>query len=266
MTAASAAPARAAPRAAPAQRQPLRLLTINMHKGFGFLNRGFVLHELRDAVRATGADVVFLQEVLGAHRRHAQRHPTWPAQPQYEFLADSMWPQYAYGRNAVYPDGDHGNALLSKFPIARHDNIDVSMGPHERRGLLHCELALPGTDTVVHAICVHLGLRESQRRAQVERLVDYVAQAIPDDAPLIVAGDFNDWRERIGAALDAVGLRDVFVERDGVGARTFPGRWPLLRLDRIYVRGVTLEDAAVLDTHPWPHLSDHVPLYAQVSA
>nr|WP_246387905.1 endonuclease/exonuclease/phosphatase family protein [Chiayiivirga flava] len=237
-----------------------------MHKGFGFLNRGFVLHELRDAVRATGADVVFLQEVLGAHRRHAQRHPTWPAQPQYEFLADSMWPQYAYGRNAVYPDGDHGNALLSKFPIARHDNIDVSMGPHERRGLLHCELALPGTDTVVHAICVHLGLRESQRRAQVERLVDYVAQAIPDDAPLIVAGDFNDWRERIGAALDAVGLRDVFVERDGVGARTFPGRWPLLRLDRIYVRGVTLEDAAVLDTHPWPHLSDHVPLYAQVSA
>lgn len=247
--------------------QSLRVLTINMHKGFGFLNRGFVLHELREAVRATGADIVFLQEVIGTHRRHALRHPTWPAQPQYEFLADSMWPQYAYGRNAVYPDGDHGNALLSKYPIARHDNIDVSAeGPHEPRGLLHCELALPGSDVVVHAICVHLGLREAQRRAQTERLVEYVTRAIPPDAPVIVAGDFNDWRERLGPALHAAGLRDVFVEHHGVGARTFPGRWPLLRLDRIYVRNVDIKDASVLDTHPWPHLSDHVPLFAQVAA
>ena len=254
------------PNHAPATPWPLRVLTINMHKGFGFLNRGFVLHELRDAVRATGADVVFLQEVLGTHRRHASRHPDWPAQPQYEFLADSMWPQFAYGRNAVYPDGEHGNALLSKYPIARHDNIDVSEGPHEPRGLLHCELALPGSDVLVHAICVHLGLRESQRRAQTARLVDYVTRAIPPDAPVIVAGDFNDWRERLGPALHAAGLRDVFIERNGSGARTFPGRWPLLRLDRIYVRNVDIKDASVLDTHPWPHLSDHVPLSAQVAA
>jgi endonuclease/exonuclease/phosphatase family metal-dependent hydrolase len=242
----------------------LGLLTINMHKGFNFLNRGFVLHELREAVRATGADVVFLQEVLGAHAGHARRFAGWPAQPQYEFLADSVWSQYAYGQNAVYPEGDHGNALLSKYPIAQHDNIDVSVGRHERRGLLHCRLDVPEARTQVHAICVHLGLREAQRREQVARLRDYIARSVPEDAAVIVAGDFNDWRVRLDAPLHDAGLREVFVERRGAPARTFPGRWPLLRLDRIYVRGVDIEDAHVLDTNPWPHLSDHVPLCAKV--
>ena len=242
----------------------LHVLTINMHKGFNFLNRRFVLHELRDAVRASGADLVFLQEVLAVHHEHARRHPTWPTQTQYEFIADSVWPQYAYGKNAVYPQGDHGNALLSKYPILRHDNIDVSVAGHESRGLLHCVISLPESGLEVHAICVHLGLSDAQRRAQIERLIEHVQRSIPEDAALIIAGDFNDWRQRVAPALHAAGLREVFVERNGQAAKTYPGRWPVLRLDRIYVRGLRIVDASVLDTHPWPHLSDHVPLFAQV--
>lgn len=105
----------------------LRLLTLNMHKGFNAFNRSFVLPELREAVRSLSTDVVFLQEVHGSHNRHALRHPNWPSVPQYEFLADSMWPEFSYGRNAIYPDGDHGNALLSKYPIIRFQNLDVSI-------------------------------------------------------------------------------------------------------------------------------------------
>ncbi|WP_288501909.1 endonuclease/exonuclease/phosphatase family protein, partial [uncultured Pseudomonas sp.] len=135
----------------------LNVLTLNVHKGFTFFNRRFILPELRDAVRTTGADLVFLQEVHGSHQQHAISHPAWPEAPQYEFLADSMWPQFAYGRNAVYPHGDHGNALLSKFPIVRSENLDVSVEGNEQRGLLHCQLEVPGHDEV-HAICVHLGL------------------------------------------------------------------------------------------------------------
>ena len=141
----------------------LTVLTLNVHKGFTLFNRRFILPELREAVRATGADLVFLQEVHGSHQQHAERHPTWPTAPQYEFLADSMWPQFAYGRNAVYPHGDHGNALLSKFPIRAHDNLDVTIRGNEERGLLHCQLEVPGHEQV-HAICVHLGLREEHRR------------------------------------------------------------------------------------------------------
>ena len=144
------------------------VLTVNTHKGFTALNRRFILPELREAVRSVSADVVFLQEVHGTHEHHPKRYNNWPAMPQYEFLADSLWPQFAYGRNAVYPAGDHGNALLSKFQIMRHDNLDVSISGHENRGLLHCVLRLPGEGPEVHAICVHLGLRESHRTEQLQ--------------------------------------------------------------------------------------------------
>ena len=148
----------------------LRVLTVNTHKGFNLLNRRFVLPELRDAVRAVNADVVFLQEVQGEYAHHAAVDASWPQGPHYEFLADEIWPQFAYGRNAVYQKGDHGNAVLSKYPIVRHQNRDVSLGGIEARGLLHCVLKMPKEAIEVHVICVHLGLREHHRRRQLELL------------------------------------------------------------------------------------------------
>ncbi|AVX91395.1 endonuclease/exonuclease/phosphatase family protein [Pseudomonas sp. VE 196-7] len=239
------------------------VLTVNTHKGFTALNRRFILPELREAVRSVAADVVFLQEVHGTHEHHPKRYSNWPTMPQYEFLADSLWPQFAYGRNAVYPEGDHGNALLSKFQIIRHDNLDVSISGHENRGVLHCVLRLPGEGVEVHAICVHLGLRESHRNAQLKLLGERIAQ-LPADAPVIVAGDFNDWRQRADALLEPCGLREVFAEHHGNPARSFPARLPILRLDRIYVRNLKASQPNVLTTRPWSHLSDHAPLSVEI--
>ncbi|WP_282387279.1 MULTISPECIES: endonuclease/exonuclease/phosphatase family protein [unclassified Pseudomonas] len=239
------------------------VLTVNTHKGFTALNRRFILPELREAVRSVAADVVFLQEVHGTHEQHPKRYDNWPTMPQYEFLADSLWPQFAYGRNAVYPAGDHGNALLSKFQIIRHDNLDVSISGHENRGLLHCVLCLPGDGTEVHAICVHLGLRESHRNAQLDLLMQRLAE-LPADAPVIVAGDFNDWRQRADAQLKPCGLREVFAEQYGKPARSFPARLPALRLDRIYVRNLKASRPKVLTNRPWSHLSDHAPLSVEI--
>ena len=240
----------------------LTVLTVNIHKGFTALNRRFILPELREAARSVGADMVFLQEIHGTHERHPLRYSDWPNMPQYEFLADSIWPQYAYGRNAVYPDGDHGNALLSKFQIVRYDNIDISQSGHENRGLLHCVMRLPGQDKELHAICVHLGLQEKHRQQQLLLIAKRVAE-IPADAPLIVAGDFNDWRQR--ADLSHCGLREVFTEAHGKPPRTFPARLPLLRLDRIYVRNVKVHSPQVLNSRPWSHLSDHAPLSVEIA-
>lgn len=237
------------------------VLTVNIHKGFTALNRRFILPELREAVRGVGADMVFLQEIHGTHERHPQRFSDWPNMPQYEFLADSIWPQFAYGRNAVYPHGDHGNALLSKFQIVRYDNLDISQSGHENRGLLHCVMRLPGTGQEVHAICIHLGLREVHRQQQL-RLIEQRISDIPADAPLVVAGDFNDWRQK--ADLSQSGLKEVFIETQGKPARTFPARLPLLPLDRIYVRNLKVHNARVLTTRPWSHLSDHVPLSVEI--
>ena len=242
-----------------------KVLTVNIHKGFTFFNRKFILPELRDAVRSVGADVVFLQEVTGSHTEHANKFEDYPATPHYEFLADEIWPQVAYGRNAVYSKGDHGNAVMSKFPIVRFENIDVSISGPERRGLLHCELQIPGRSVNVHAVCVHLGLMESHRVQQMKMLCDLVKNNIPAHAPVVVAGDFNDWRRRAHALLEkGAGLHEVFVQAYGQAARTFPARLPLLRLDRIYVRNAIGHAPVVLPAKPWSHLSDHAPLAAEI--
>ena len=244
---------------------PLTVMTVNIHKGFTALNRRFILPELRDAVRKVGADVVFLQEVLGSHQRHQRRFNHFPPGPHYEFLADSIWPQYAYGKNVAYPHGDHGNAVMSKYPILYHRNHDASVVGPKKRGLLHCVLHITARSLDVHVICVHLGLAESHRARQLDLICQVVRDEVPADAPLVVAGDFNDWRRRAHDILEqGAGLREVFVQAYGEAARTFPARWPLLSLDRIYVRNATAHLPVVLPRKPWSHLSDHAPLAAEI--
>jgi len=241
----------------------IKLLTVNVHKGFTLFNRRFILHELKAALRDAGPDIVFLQEVIGTHHRHARRLAAWPATSQYEFLADSLWSDFAYGRNAVYPDGDHGNAVLSRWPIVTHKNHDVSVDNHESRGMLHCTVRHPDLAGDMHAVCVHLGLREAHRRAQLGQLCALV-QRLGDDAPVLVGGDFNDWRRRASPLLAGCRLHDVFRRALGREPRTYPARWPLLALDRIYVRDVAAARPGPLASRVWRHLSDHAPLAAEV--
>jgi endonuclease/exonuclease/phosphatase family metal-dependent hydrolase len=243
----------------------LRVLTINTHKGFTAFNRKFMLHELREAIRSVSADLVFLQEVQGEHEGHRPKWALWPEMPHYEFLADTIWPQYAYGRNAVYPHGHHGNAVLSKYPILHSENRDVSISGPEPRGLLYCVLQVPGLPQGLHAICVHLGLLGSHREKQLELLCHLVRNEVPPNAPLLVAGDFNDWRRKAHRVLQkCAGLTEVFQGFHGRSPRTFPARLPLLALDRIYVRNASVQRPVTLPRRPWSHLSDHVPLAAEL--
>ncbi|HTE42984.1 MAG TPA: endonuclease/exonuclease/phosphatase family protein [Steroidobacteraceae bacterium] len=246
-------------------RLSFKVLTANVHKGFSLFNRRFILNELREAVRQVGADIVFLQEVLGSHIAHAKHVANWPTVPQYEFLADSIWPNFAYGQNAVYPDGHHGNALLSKFPIARYDNHDFSVAGDEKRGILHAVLREPAAGCDIHVFCIHFGLTEAHRSGQLLLLNELIQTAVPSDAPLIVAGDFNDWRLKVHAMLTShLGLHEVFVRAYGAAARTFPATLPVLRLDRIYVRNAEAHAPVALPRKPWAHLSDHAPLVAEI--
>ena len=243
----------------------VNVLTLNAHMGFNLFNRRFVLPELREAIRAVSADVVFLQEVMGENALHASRLANWPATAQYEFLADSIWSQHAYGRNAAYPHGHHGNALLSKFPILSQHNHDVSVHGHEERGLLHCVLDAPGGAPPLHTVCVHLGLRDSHRRRQLQLLCELVTEGVPAGAPLVVAGDFNDWRRRGHALLRDCGMHEAFERHHGRLASTFPARRPMLPLDRIYLRDAEAFGPMVLSLRPWTHLSDHAPLHARIA-
>jgi endonuclease/exonuclease/phosphatase family metal-dependent hydrolase len=243
----------------------LRIATYNIHKGFTHFNRRMMVHELRDTLRQLDVDIVFLQEVLGRHQRHATRFQNWPAEPQYEFLADQVWTEYAYGQNAAYDHGHHGNAILSRYPILRTENQDVSHHALERRGLLHCEISLPSENRTLHCICVHLALTERSRRYQIGALIERIQGIVRQDDPLIIAGDFNDWRNLGGRRLAReLGLKEAFRDHQGRLARSFPCALPVLRLDRIYARGFVVDHAEVHHGLPWSRLSDHAALSAHL--
>ncbi|WP_372861395.1 endonuclease/exonuclease/phosphatase family protein [Spongiibacter sp.] len=237
----------------------LRMLSYNVHKGFCASNRRFLLDEIREGIRSVNADLVFLQEVVGENRSHASRLPNWVDAGHFEYLADSVWPHYAYGRNAIYDHGHHGNAILSKYPIEHSDNVDVSVIKRSQRGLLFAKIT-PG----VQLVCAHMGLLAWERRRQFQQLGQQLEQRLSGNQPLIIAGDFNDWRMRLHQRFSrGLGLREALTERYGKPARTFPARRPLLPLDRIYFRGLTLRDARILHGEPWQSLSDHCALYAE---
>lgn len=245
----------------------LRICTYNIHKGFSQFNRRMMVHELRERLRALDVDLVFLQEVQGLHLGHTQRHADWPQCPQHEFLAEDMWQQTAYGSNAVYDHGHHGNAILSRHAILSTDNQDVSDHRFERRGLLHCEVSLPGVELPIHCVCVHLGLMAGSRRRQMEALAERMERLAPGNAPLIIAGDFNDWRNRADDLLGRrLGLTEAFASgcAEGRPPRSFPCALPFFRLDRIYVRGFQVRQALVHFGLPWSRISDHAALTADL--
>lgn len=258
----------------------LRIATYNIHKGVSSFGSNPRIHALKHALTAMEADVMFLQEVQGRHDLHALRHAAhWPEQAQHEFLAGASH-HAAYGMNAMYDHGHHGNALLSSFPIASFRNQDVSDHAYEKRGILHCVLETPKAE--VHCYVVHLGLFAGGRARQNEALIDAVKSSAPKDAPVIIAGDFNDWGNRLSDTLRSrLDVTEVFDQNASGGrlgsllrtlsgrgpkpvmpARTFPAAMPWLRLDRIYVRGFAVESAQVMHGAMWAKLSDHAPIVA----
>jgi len=241
----------------------LRVVTLNIHKGLSQFNRRMVIHELREGLRLLQPDLVFLQEVAGLNRRHALRFEAWP-DAQHEFLAGGEL-EHVYGRNRVHQHGHYGNALLSRFPILSSENEDISDHRFERRGLLHTVVKVPGWKRNLHCLCVHLSLHERGRRRQLEAIVARLDALADRRLPVILAGDFNDWRQRASRLLeDSLGMTEVSVAAGGRHGRTFPSMLPLLHLDRIYVRGFGVLRSQVHRGPPWSLLSDHLALSAEL--
>ncbi|MBU0676126.1 MAG: endonuclease/exonuclease/phosphatase family protein [Proteobacteria bacterium] len=235
----------------------MRVLSYNIHKGFNLGNRSVVLTAIRDAIHAVDADLVLLQEVVGENSRHTRNRRDWIPMAQSEYLADEIRQHHAYGENVRYLHGHHGNAILSRYPLVSNNNYNVSIGVFSKRGILHVE-----TEKGVHLLCVHFGLLAWERRHQGRALLKCLDQ-IAFDAPVIVAGDFNDWRSRTHQIMLNCGLHEALHEIHGRPPRTYPVHYPLFRMDRIYYRNLELITARRLDGPVWKRLADHCPLYAE---
>lgn len=241
-------------------KHPLMVTTFNMHKGMSPLNRQFKLTEIASALETLSPDLVLLQEVQGKNNLRALKHENWINEPQHQYLARKLGHISAYGLNANYDHGHHGNAILSRYPLQVWHNIDLSVNRFESRGILSCRIQPIGWIKPVLVLCGHFNLLAHDRKKQYKTLSRFI-QSLPETMPLILAGDFNDWRQDANRCItDELGLTDVFQQKNGHLALSFPARFPILALDRIYVRGLKPIDATVQQGAEWRLLSDHLPL------
>ena len=182
----------------------IRVVSYNIHKGRSFGGRD-ALADLRLGLHGLRPDVLFLQEVQGRNDQHVALHA------QHESLAAALHMEVAYGCNAVRNRSDHGNALLSRYPILSAENEDISDHRLEQRGLLHGVINKEGRE--IHCFVVHLGLFARGRERQVSQIMDRINRTVPEDAPVLIAGDFNDWNDRLAPLfVRQLGMVEVFAE------------------------------------------------------
>ena len=142
--------------------------------------------------------------------------------------------------------------------------VDLTTNRRELRGLLRCVVEVAGAP--IHCFCTHLNLLHRGRRVQYRRIIEWVRSRVADDAPMILAGDFNDWSRRASPILeDALGVVEAHRALHGQYARTFPPMAPVLTLDRIYVRGLWPVRAGTVDGARALH-SDHLGLTATLQS
>jgi endonuclease/exonuclease/phosphatase family metal-dependent hydrolase len=250
----------------------LRIVTWNIHKGVRgiAMRKRLEIHNMQAAVAGLDSDVICLQEVRRINHKEAAHFTQWPELPQADFLAPSGY-EAVYRTNAFTRHGEHGNALLSRFPVVGHAHEDMSDHRFEQRGLLHATLHIVGKN--VHVIVVHLGLIAASRQRQLSQLSQYIERDIPKKEVLIIAGDFNSpiapvrWAQ---LALDGGnGLQKSKFKAPKMlhalrGHATFPSRLPMLQLDHVFARHAQIVSSHVPQEAHWARMSDHLPLIVEV--
>ncbi len=237
----------------------LRVATWNIHKGVQGLGpaKRLEIHNMGHAIEQLDADLVCLQEVRRFNHREARRFARWPSLPQDQFLAPLGY-EAVYHTNAYTRHGEHGNALLTRWPVLNVRHEDISDHRFEQRGLLHVEVAVEMQR--VHVLVVHLGLVPMSRLRQVQQILDYIQREVPAHESVVMAGDFNDWGLRTTRLL----LQQAWCQPPGLTIKTYPASMPLVQLDRVFARGLRPLHQWTPHGPIWRRMSDHLPLVADL--
>jgi endonuclease/exonuclease/phosphatase family metal-dependent hydrolase len=236
----------------------LSIVSWNIHKGIGGVDRRYRIDRVVAVLAELAPDVALLQEVTDGLPR-AKFHD------QAELLAEALGLEHvAFGPQHRFAIGGYGNAILSRFPITRVDDIDLTIGTRKRRGAIGAHLRVrTGAHTrSVSLFNLHLGLAGSERERQLERfLASDPVSHLHRSTPVIVGGDLNDLWGSLGPRF----LAPAGFVRAGRATNTFPAAVPMRPLDGIFVRGDVQAHACS------PHLtaltrqaSDHLPLCAKL--
>jgi len=227
-----------------------RVATYNVHKCIGTDGR-YDPERVAAVLREIDADIACLQEV--AVRRRNAHHVD-----QCLFLAEATGCHAIPSVVSRPHRGRFGNAILTRFPVLTARSIDLTVAGWPARGAIDADLLVG--DRVLRVIATHFGLGSGERRLQVNRLIDELADKEASDRPaahaVLLMGDLNEWRGR-GGGIGALDRR----LGPGAAAPTFPSWLPMLPLDRIYVEHpAVLRDLRVYRSPAARVASDHLPL------
>jgi endonuclease/exonuclease/phosphatase family metal-dependent hydrolase len=231
-----------------------RLLSYNIHKGIGGIDRRYDLGRIVATIGHYQPDVCFLQEVddgVPRSRQHAQA----------ELLAkETGLEHFTYQRNVSLRVGHYGNAILSRYPLEDPQHIDLTLRPKKRRGALLARWRIPVGEVTksITLVNLHIGLSGIERQWQLRKLfrISHLAD-LRIRSPLVIGGDFNDFWNSLGwRVMQPAGFQPACP-----AIRTFPARLPLRPLDKVFFRG------DLRPTHAYAghvdvarHASDHLPL------
>ncbi|MCF8059555.1 MAG: endonuclease/exonuclease/phosphatase family protein [Bacteriovoracaceae bacterium] len=239
----------------------LKIISYNIHKGFAPGNRKHSLETIKEFLIDVDADIVFLQEIVGEHLGKKFVIPNFESNNQVDFLAQGQYPYAIYGANKEHKLGNHGNAILSKHPLNKIKNHDISQHRLESRGLLHVTCEIKGSE--IHLFNTHLNLLETHRQKQVKWIHKHIKKELLEHHPIILAGDFNDWRRKIVNFIhQESSLQEAFGKLHDQYPNSFPSFLPRLSLDRIFYQNLLLKDAIQFSGKRFNNMSDHLPLMA----
>jgi endonuclease/exonuclease/phosphatase family metal-dependent hydrolase len=230
----------------------MRLLSYNIHKGIGGRDRRYRLDRIIQVILAEDPDFICLQEV----DRHLarSRHEDQPRKLSEALQATA----YHYQSNVRLRNGGYGNLVMSRWPFRECQQISLRRKRRKPRGAQMAVVETP--EGLVHLVNWHLGLAERERHWQVRHLLDHAFFRASAHLPTLIAGDFNDWLNTLARGPFAShGFVQVTSPRTRF--RSFPAYWPVVSLDKTFVRGpFEIRHARIVRTRLAREASDHLPL------
>lgn len=238
-------------------------MTYNIHRAIG-MDRRFRPDRIAGIIAHHEPDLVLLQEVDEGVPRSREKDLAR------ELAQELHFPHFVVGHNVSLRKGRYGNATLSRYPILRERNIDLTVDLHKRRGCQHASIEIEKVEGYRHRVEIfnlHLGLSARERARQVGLLVRSNEYAELDEGvACFIGGDFNDWRSLLHPIFtEILGFGCATQRRQGYdGAlRTYPSFSPSGGLDRIYFRGpLRLLTARTCRLRASRVASDHLPVIA----
>jgi endonuclease/exonuclease/phosphatase family metal-dependent hydrolase len=232
----------------------VRVATYNIHRCRG-MDRRVIPSRIADVLREIDADVVALQEVVGAG-------PAGSGQAEEIGAALGMgWIMAPVRqlRNHLF-----GNVVMSRYPIVHHSQYDLSWQTCEPRGCQRVDLDL-GDGRLLHVYNVHLGTAVLERRYQAPRLAAFVHDRRVQ-GPKIILGDFNEWMRGLATRTLSTLFQSIDLRSHLRRRRTYPGIFPVVHLDHIYYEGrVEVSSVELPRGRKALMASDHLPLVANLT-